>query len=232
MKVLLLCAGFGTRLRPLTLETPKCLLPVAGRPLLDYWLDTLFASEKIEHVLINTHYKAEQFHEHIKASPYKNRVTITTEPEILGTAGSLIANRRFFENDSDLLLIHGDNFYTGDVDELIDAHIRRPPSCQMTMLLFDTPNPETCGIVTRDGSGVVKQFYEKQENPPGHLANAAIYALSSQFVMSLETHLTDFSLEVIPQLMGKIFTVKTAGDVVDIGTPETYQYVQSMMQTA
>lgn len=227
MNVLLLCAGFGTRLRPLTLETPKCLLPIAGRPLIDYWLDTLFASKKVERVLVNVHYKAEQFIEHIRKSPYRDRVTIVREPEILGTAGSLIKNKSFFKNDPDLLLIHGDNFYTGSIDELIDAHTSRPPACLMTMLLFEAQNPEHCGIVICDKSGVVTAFYEKQIAPPGNLANAAIYALSSQLACALEETVSDFSLEVIPFLLNKIYTVKTAGNVIDIGIPESYKYVNN-----
>ncbi len=228
MNALLLCAGLGTRLRPLTLTTPKCLLPIAGRPLLDYWLDALFKSGQIERVLINAHYKSEQFVEYVKKSPYKDRVVLVLEPVILGTAGTLIRNKRFFEDHLDLLFIHGDNFYTGDINELVTAHRRRPSKCEMTMMLFETPTPETCGIVSKDSSGIISSFYEKQQNSPGNLANAAIYMLSKDFVFSLDKKITDFSLEVIPKLVGRIYSVETLGEVIDIGTIESYERAQAL----
>jgi mannose-1-phosphate guanylyltransferase len=230
MKALLLCAGLGTRLRPLTLKTPKCLLPIAGRPLVDYWLDSLFASDHIDHVLINVHYKEDQFFDHLSTSPYKDRITIVFEPEILGTAGTLIGNKQFFADSPDVLLIHGDNFYTGHIDELINAHKSRPDICQMTMMLFEAARPETCGIVNVDDTGIVTEFFEKQENPPGNLANSAIYCLSHELLFSLDEKLSDFSLEVIPDHMGQIYSVRTVGDVIDIGTPETYAQVQDLME--
>ena len=229
MKALLLCAGFGMRLRPLTLETPKCLLPIGGRPLIDYWFETLFASEHVDHVVVNVHYKEDKFFEHLKASPYKNKVSIVSEPEILGTAGTLINNKSAFEDYPDLLLIHGDNFYTGNIDELINAHAARPAHCQMTMLLFEVDKPDNYGIVRVDEAGVVTDFYEKQNDPPGNLANAAIYCLSKELLFSLDEKARDFSLEVIPTLMGEIYSVKTTGDVIDIGTPETYRRAQNVV---
>lgn len=227
MKAILLCAGFGTRLRPLTQNTPKCLLPIAGRPLIDYWLDQLFAGDAVQEVLVNTHYLSEQVIAHLDQSSYRDRVRIAYEKEILGTAGTLLHNYDFYKDDPGVILIHGDNFYTGDIRELIDAHANRPEECDMTMLLFEAPRPDQCGVVVLDERNVVVEFEEKKKNLPGNLANAAIYCLSNKLSSELvETGVSDFSLEVIPHLIGKIYAVKTSADVIDIGTPEAYRLAQ------
>ena len=97
MRALLLAAGLGTRLRPLTDVTPKCLAPIRGRPLLDIWLERLSAAG-IGPYLINTHYLASQVVEYVESSKYKSLVTIVHEPVLAGTAGTLIGNLGFFWN--------------------------------------------------------------------------------------------------------------------------------------
>src|SRR4051812_7326728 len=95
MRALLLAAGFGTRLRPITDTTPKALVPVHGRPLLGYWLDLLFEGG-VERALINTHYLADQVRAFAAASPWRDRIDLTHEDELLGTGGTLVANRAYF----------------------------------------------------------------------------------------------------------------------------------------
>ena len=84
MRALLLAAGIGSRLRPLTDTTPKCLVRVHDRPLLDYWLDLVFAGG-IERALLNTHWLAEQVREHVASSPWRSRIDLVHEDELLGT---------------------------------------------------------------------------------------------------------------------------------------------------
>ena len=175
IRALLLSAGLGTRLRPITLTTPKCLVPIGNRPLLEHWLTNL-ESCSCSKVLINTHYLAEKVEKFLNQRP-KSRMSIhrTFEPELLGTAGTLIANKDFF-NDSTCLLIHADNATNFDLNELVQAHYQRPKGCLLTMLTFNSRNPEGCGIVEVDMQGIVTSFHEKVQNPPGNRANA-IYVL-------------------------------------------------------
>lgn len=230
MKAILLCAGFGTRLRPLTNHTPKCLLPLAGKPLIDYWLDQLLGRGLVEEVLVNVHYLAEQFYEHLEQSPYRQKIRIVHEDKVRGTAGTLINNFDFYENEADMLLIHGDNFYTGNLSKLIDAHACRPIDCDLTMLIFEAERPEQCGVVMLDNRNVVIKFFEKHINPPGNLSNAAIYVLSSSLLSDLQKNkeITDFSLQVLPNLMGRIYTTPACGKVIDIGTIESYAKAQAV----
>src|SRR6185369_5050861 len=98
MKALILAAGLGTRLRPLTNTIPKCLVPIGGKPLLEYHLDSL-SKHGIKDVLINTHYLPEQVEEYIAAyRKNHSHISITTcfEKELLGSAGTLKANEDLF----------------------------------------------------------------------------------------------------------------------------------------
>jgi len=224
MKAILLAAGLGTRLRPLTNTIPKCLVPIHGQPLLGIWLERL-TKAGIDSFLINTHYLAEQVEQFVTASPYRNQVTLVHEPTLLGTAGTLMANLDFFQGE-DGLLIHADNYCLADFKQFIEAHRQRPPQCLMTVMAFRTPTPSTCGILEVDDQGVVVGFHEKVANPPGDLASGAIYLLSSDFLAQAAKELrlvTDFSTQVMPGLRGQIFTYETADPFIDVGSPKAYE---------
>jgi mannose-1-phosphate guanylyltransferase len=230
IRALLLAAGFGTRLRPITLSTPKCLVAIGGLPLLERWLQSLEASGCSD-ALVNTHYLADQVHTFLAKRPKSTmNVQSTYEPELLGTAGTLLANQSFFEGSTGLL-IHADNATDFNINELIDAHKHRPEGCLLTMLTFDTDNPQSCGIVEIDEQGVVQTFHEKVKNPPGNRANGAIYAFDSQFIQELNTMKTsvnDLSTQVIPKLVGRIATLHIRNQFLDIGTPDSLQKAQEL----
>lgn len=223
MRAILLSAGYGTRLRPLTNIIPKCLIPIKGQPLLEIWFERL-SQAGISPFLVNTHYLANQVDDFVESSPYSSQVSLVHEPQLLGTAGTLRANIDFFQGE-DGLLIHADNYCLADFTKFIATHRKRPPSTLLTMMTFCTSNPSSCGIVDLDDRGVVMNFYEKVSNPPGNLASGAIYVLSSKFMDIFQTEFkaaNDFSTEVVKNLMGKIYTYKTAHSFIDVGTPETY----------
>ncbi|MES2686064.1 MAG: nucleotidyltransferase family protein [Pseudomonadota bacterium] len=226
MKTLLLAAGLGTRLRPLTETTPKCLVPIKGQPLLDIWLNRLTAAG-LGPFLINTHYLSSQIESYVEACAYKEAITLVHEPVLLGTAGTLIKNLAFFQGE-DGLLIHADNYCLQDFKAFLQAHERRPAHCVMTMMTFRTDNPTSCGIVEIDANNVVTGFHEKVLHPPGNLASGAIYVLSAELQKTLETTLktvSDFSTEVIGKYLGRIYTFETHQPLVDIGTAESYARV-------
>jgi mannose-1-phosphate guanylyltransferase len=223
MRALLLAAGFGTRLRPLTDTIPKCLAPIHGRPLLDYWLDTLFAGDAIERVVVNTHYLAPLVVAHIAASPWKALIDIVHEPELLGTGGTIVVNRSSL-GPGPALVAHADNLTDLDLPAFQTFHARRPPHTLMSMLAFRTDAPKTCGILELDSAGVVSAFHEKVANPPGNLANAAVYILEPaviEMTAAIGKAFVDLSTEVLPQLMGRIAVMETRGYHRDIGSLES-----------
>lgn len=221
MKALLLAAGFGTRLQPLTLKTPKCLVEIKGVPLLEYWINNLY-NTGINDIIINTHYLNEKVELYLKK--YSD-IQIVNETNLLGTCGTIINNIPNF-NDEDVIVIHADNFTNQKLIELIDAHKNRPISCLMTMMVFRTNSPSTCGIVELDKNNIVSNFFEKVENPPGNLANAAVYVLSREMINELNLfhkNSLDFSVDILPKYLNKIFVFETKEFFIDIGTPENYK---------
>lgn len=225
MKAFLLCAGKGTRLQPITNTIPKPLVPINGKPLLSYWLENL-SKIGIEEFLINTHYLHEQIEEYVNNSPFKNQITLVYENELLDTAGSIVENESFFDKSEPFMLIHADNLSFCDFKNFLDSHENRDKKCEITMMLFKTDNPSSCGIVELDSYGIVQNFHEKVQSPPSNLANGAVYICEPsiiEFLKSLKKKKIDFSNEVIPQFLGKINTFLNETYHRDIGTIESYK---------
>ena len=143
----------------------------------------------------------------------------------MGTAGTLIKNLDFFQGE-DGLLIHSDNYCMADFNAFTEAHQNRPKECLLTMMTFRTNNPSSCGIIELNQKKVVTKFHEKVSNPPGNLANGAIYILSAELLGMIKKELSeakDFSTEILNHLIGRIFTYETREIFIDIGTPEAYK---------
>lgn len=227
MRALLLCAGLGTRLRPLTEFLPKCLVPINGRPLLDFWIDSLL-SQGIEEILINTHYHAALVEEYLRHSSWHLRVSVVHEERLLGTGGTLLANRAFFEGQS-TLLVHADNLTRFDCQDFMRVHRERPAMTALTMMVFRTPTPSSCGIVELGDNGIVQVFHEKVANPPGNLANAAVYLLEPEiiaFMDKLNKTVIDFSTEVLPHFVGRMGSYLNESYHRDVGTIASWQEAQ------
>jgi mannose-1-phosphate guanylyltransferase len=212
----------GTRLRPLTETIPKCLVPIQGKPLLAYWLDLLL-SGGVSEVVVNTHYLAEKIRRFREASPWRERITLVHEVELLGTGGTILANRAFF-GASPFLVAHADNLTRFRVADFIRAHAQRPRKAAITMMTFETDAPQTCGIVELDSAGLVQRFHEKVAHPPGNRANAAVYIIEPKvvdFLASIGSAKIDFSTEVIPHFLGRIGVFHNADYHRDIGSLES-----------
>jgi len=229
MKAILLSAGYGNRLRPLTNVLPKCLLPINGRPLLEYWFSMLNRAG-ISSVLMNLHYLADLVKEWVKLTEYADIIKMVYEEELLGTGGTLLKNSNFTDGQP-VMLIHADNLCSAQISLFIDAHKNRPANTEITMMTFNTSTPETCGIVEIDKKGIVKAFYEKTLNPPGTLANAAVYIVEPMIIDHLKTMektFIDFSTEVLPYFVkaGMVYTYYNDHYHRDIGNIESYLTAQ------
>jgi mannose-1-phosphate guanylyltransferase len=222
MRALLLAAGLGTRLRPITNSIPKCLVEINGRPLLDYWIELLNVGG-ITEILINLHYLPEVVRSHIKKSSYPVKITVVHEKILLGTGGTLLKNRKFFKHEP-LMLVHADNLSVFNVSAFMQKYANRKKDVEISMMTFNTSEPESCGIVALDDHGIVTAFHEKEKNPPGNLANGAVYILSPvvlDFLASLGKEVIDFSTEVLPYFMGRINTFHNEVYHRDIGTVDS-----------
>jgi mannose-1-phosphate guanylyltransferase len=222
MRALLLAAGMGLRLLPITASRPKCMVEINGRPLLDYWLELLFGAG-IERALVNTHWLPDQVMAFVRASRWADRIDLVHEDELLGTGGTVLANRDWFQGKP-FILAHADNLTDFDVRGFIDAHRARPAGHAITMLGFRTDTPRSCGILELDSRGTVVAFHEKVDDPPGNLANGAVYIFEPEVVGAIAAMgrpVVDLSTEIIPRFVGRILCVETSGYHRDIGTPES-----------
>ena len=226
MRAALLAAGLGTRLRPLTDTTPKCLISVGGSTLLDRWLDAL-ALAGVDEVLVNTHHLSDKVQAHVaRRQGVAPEVRTSYEPELLGSAGTLRANADFFAGSDMFLAVNADNLTSFDVRKLVDAH--RGSMAPATMTLFDAPRPTECGIVeVRDG--LVVGFEEKPEHPRSSLANAGMYAFDPDVLGLLppDSLPLDIGHHLLPRLVGRARAL-SIGEAyfADIGTPEALASAQ------
>jgi len=219
MRALLLAAGLGTRLRPITDSVPKCLVDINGRPLLDYWVE-LLSKGGITEILVNLHHLPEAVEAYVASCAYPVKITTVFEDHLLLTGGTLLKNRAFFQNEP-AMLIHADNLSCFDVRAFTERFFDRDKDIDITMMTFHTDAPEACGVVELDEKGVVWAFHEKIKAPPGNLANAAAYILAPavfDFIASLGKQVIDFSTEVLPNFIGRINTFHNDIYHRDIGT--------------
>ncbi len=222
VRALLLAAGLGTRLRPLTEDCPKCLMPIGGIPILEHWLCNLHRCG-ISSALVNSHHHREMVGAFLSRGRFSHWVNNVIEGELLGTAGTLRTNADKFLNKT-AFLIHADNWCQCDFRDFLDFHLyRRPGSTVMTMMTFRSVAPESCGIVETDNNGVVEGFYEKVDEPHGNLANGAVYLLEPEVTnwIACKADVADFSTEVIPEFLGRIASWENTGIHRDIGTVES-----------
>jgi mannose-1-phosphate guanylyltransferase len=221
VKAFLLAAGVGSRLRPLTDAKPKCLLEVGGRPQLDRWLDA-FGRAGVDEVLVNLHHLPDVVRLHLAGRTGPPRVRTFFEPELLGSAGTLLANRQWVEEEEFFLACYADNLTDFELRSLIKAHQERAAAA--TLAVFHSQNPSAGGVVELDASGRVIGFVEKPSEPACDLTNAGMYAFGPGVIDEIDGRLPqDIGYDLMPRLVGRARAVLVEGYFRDIGTPDVYR---------
>ncbi|MFQ5697933.1 MAG: nucleotidyltransferase family protein [Myxococcota bacterium] len=216
-RALLLAAGRGTRLRPVTDQCPKCLVPIAGRPLLDYWFEAL-ARAGIRDVLVNTHHLRDQVQGYLRGLAPRFRVVESFEPSLLGSAGTIHAHSDWLDGARDGLIVYADNLSNVDLPALLRFHRSHPDP--ITMAVFRTPHPSECGIVGLDDEGRVIEFVEKPARPASDLANAGLYVASRAGWREIaEADAFDLGFDVLPRFVGRMRAFLHGGYHLDIRDP-------------
>ncbi len=224
MKAFLLAAGIGSRLRPITDTTPKCMVPIAGQPMLDIWLDA-FAQAGVDEVLVNLHHLADIISEHVAMRAGPPHVRTVFEPELLGSAGTLLANKDWVDGADFFLAANADNLTDFDPRTLIEAH--RRGGVDATLTVFHSPNPSAGGVVETDPGGLITGFQEKPGKPVSDLVNAGIYAFNTILLDEIKGDPPqDIGYDLLPLLVGRARAVLVDGYFRDIGTPDAYQRAQ------
>src|SRR5579864_3128167 len=161
MKAFLLAAGVGSRLKPLTDTTPKCLVPIKGEPLLQIWLE-LLQKHGITEVLINVHVHAEAVRRFLAGRFSALEIKLVEECHLLGSAGTLAANRDWIGGDTDYWVLYADVLTNVRLDELLRFHLHHPSAA--TLGVCRVPDTQRCGVVAADGTGRVVAFIEKPKD--------------------------------------------------------------------
>jgi mannose-1-phosphate guanylyltransferase len=206
------------------------MLPIKNKPLIDILIRKLL-DLNFDKIIINTYYRSEVIKEYLESQVYYSKILLVPEPHLLGTAGTLKENLDELAND-DFLVMHGDNYFSDDLQEFMRFHRLDSTKSLMTMAIFESPTPELCGVVEIDKNALITNFYEKTVNPPTNLANAAIYMFKKDcrtVITNLNKDETDISLHLLPKLLGKSRAFKLKGYFVDIGTPDSYNSVKTLM---
>lgn len=227
MNALLLAGGLGTRLRPLTDTLPKCLVPIAGRPLLDIWMDALDRAG-VGEVRVNNHHLPDVMRAYLERAGRERELDVTEayEPELLGSAGTVAANADLADSADVVLVIYADNLSDVDLAWLLSEHAGHAHPA--TMLLFRTDYPEKCGIAELDADGLVTSFVEKPREPKSDLANAGVYALDAALYREIaELRAFDLGFDVLPGLVGRMHGASWDGYHRDVGTHESLERARS-----
>jgi len=224
MKAFLLAGGHGTRLRPLTDSVPKCLVPIRGKPLLDIWLE-LCARSGITEVLINLHAHSREIQRHLEGKECPVNVRLIHEEQLLGSAGTLAANRAWIGSDRAFWILYSDVLTNTNLRRMSEFHHAHEGIA--TLGLYQVPDPSRCGVAVTDREGVVVSFEEKPQTPRSNwvfsglmVAGPGIFDLIPPCVPA------DIGFHLLPHLLGKTYGYPIADYLLDIGTLSNYQMAQ------
>jgi mannose-1-phosphate guanylyltransferase len=220
VKAFLLAAGLGTRLRPVTSTVPKCMVEIGGSVLLDIWLDALAAAD-VDEVLVNLHYLPDVVAGHLARRAGRPEVATVLEPDLLGSAGTLAANRAWVAGEEMFLACYADNLTDFDLAALIAAH--RGSGELATLTAFRSANPSAGGVLKVDSTGLLTGFAEKPACPSSDLVNAGMYAFAPAVFDEIPAIVpADIGYHLLPKLTGRARVIPVGGYFRDIGTLETY----------
>jgi len=224
MKAFLLAAGHGTRLRPITDKIPKCLVPIRGVPMLRIWMD-ICRKAGIDEVMVNLHTHADSVRSWLAANGNGVRVYLAEEPTLLGSAGTLSANRDWVSSEDFFWILYADVLTNANLGRMLTFHIQRPVAA--TLGLYQVPDPSRCGIVSFDEGMMVREFVEKPAHPTSRWAFSGLMLGTAELLQHIPSRYpVDLGFDVLPKLVGRMAAYAIPDFVLDIGTLETYQRAQ------
>lgn len=228
MKAFLLAGGHGTRLRPLTDSLPKCLVPIRGRPLLDIWLE-LCARSGITEVLINLHAHSKTIEQHLKRNRSPVNVHVIEEEQLLGSAGTLAANRDWVSCDPAFWVLYSDVLTNTNLKRMSEFHFCHGDIA--TLGLYQVSDPSRCGVAITDGTGIIVDFEEKPQIPRSNWVFSGLMVAGPRLFDVIPPCIpADIAFHVLPRLLGKMLAYPIHDYVLDIGTLPNYQEAQITWQ--
>ncbi|CAI9086672.1 nucleotidyltransferase family protein [Candidatus Methylacidiphilum fumarolicum] len=240
MRALLLSAGYATRLYPLTLNQPKALLSVAGKPILDYLMDKLFELSSLDEIYVVTNHKfyghfVEWKHRYTEEALVKFPIVVlddgsTTEENRLGAIGDIQFTIERMQLQDDLIVLASDNLFCASLTSFVSEAKRKNSPLLGVYNLKDKQLASKYGVVSFDANGKLSYFEEKPQNPPTSWVAMALYFFPKSILSLVKTYLREqkntdqpgrFIQWLYPQM--DVYVWELTGLWFDIGSKETLE---------
>jgi len=216
----ILAGGKGTRLKPLTDTTPKPMIPVKGKPILEYVIE-LLSKHQIKEVIIALGYKGEQIKEYFgKGEKFGLNIQYVEEKISLGTGGPLRLAKNLIKEE--FLMFNGDNLTNINLNDMYSFHKKN--NAFATIALSSVKEPKNFGVIELEGNKI-KQFMEKPINPKSNLINSGTYILKPEVIDMIPKGFSLIEKDVFPKLseQGKLFGYVYNGQWFPTDTIERYE---------
>lgn len=225
MKAIIMAGGEGTRLKPVSGDTPKPLVPLCGRPVMEH-IVLLLKKHGITDICCTLKYRPEEIEKHFGGGEkFGVSMQYRVEKEAMGTAGG-VKNCEDFYGDEDFLVISGDAICDFDLTDFIAEHRKRRPA--VSLALYPHPEPLRYGLALCGRDSCVRSFIEKPDwrRVVTNLVNTGIYIISPRAMEDVPAgEVFDFAKDLFPRLLEKgekLFGYVADGYWCDIGTPKSY----------
>jgi mannose-1-phosphate guanylyltransferase len=225
MKAFLLAAGQGSRLRPITDTVPKCLVPIQGMPMLQIWM-SICKAVGIDEVMINLHTHADAIRMWVEDNRNGVRVRLSEERALLGSAGTVLANRDWVKSDPCFWIFYADVLTNTSLSRMMDFHLAHGPTA--TLALYRVTDPSRCGVVSFDEHMIIREFVEKPAEPKSHWAFSGVMIGTPELLDQIPPRYpVDLGFDVLPRLAGQMLAYPISDYLLDIGTMQNYLAAQA-----
>ena len=241
MKAIILAAGYATRLYPLTKNTPKALLELDGKPIVEYIIDEINRIDVIDEIIIVSNHK---FYDHFKtwADGFDNEKRIkiindgtTNEETRLGAIGDILFAIEKNNIDEEIMVIAGDNYFTFSLLSYYEFYTSKNADCICVKKIDDKEDLKRYAIVSLDENRKVVDLEEKPENPKTDIAAFATYIYKKDTLPLFKKYIDEGNNKDAPGFFVEwlykikdVYAFEMNGECYDIGTYESYEQVQQI----
>lgn len=238
MKAIVLSAGYATRLYPLTLNTPKGLLPIGKKSILDFITDEIEKVEEIDEMFIISNHKFyANFYEWSKVRKTRLKITVlddntTDDTNKLGAIGDIQFTIENGKIDDDILVVAGDNFFTFDLRDYIEFYKKVDGDAILVSELSELKDLQRMANAVLSEDNRVMFMEEKPQNPKTNIAVFASYIYKKETLPLIDKYLKEGNNPDAPGFFPSwlytkkpVYAYKFTGECYDIGTPESYKEV-------
>jgi len=227
MKAMIMAAGVGSRLMPMTVDIPKPMMPVGNIPLMENIVE-LLVGNRFNEIIANLHYHSDKISDYFgDGGKFAASMNYSLEDELMGTAGGVKKCEWFL--DDTFVIVSGDALTDIDLSELVKEHKKK--GALATIAMKEVSEVEQFGVVITDENGKIQSFQEKprKEEALSNMANTGIYVFEPEIFKYIPAkQFCDFGKQVFPHLVkmgAPFYGVKTDGYWCDVGNINTYRQV-------